>query len=309
MRPLASKTNVTPPGGDYSYGRIKDNPGDNTGTPVNEAVYGDLHQFFERLMAIAGVTANNLPENDANGYQLFTALQTVIQTYITTLKGGVPAAGDTLNKLYDLITGMGRPRGGWDASGNTVPSSDIQAGDFWRITVAGTLSGLDSGAGAVKPGDLLIAIADSLTGQSNFFCIQSNVDQATSSTLGLTKLYSDLSASNTDGAPTQAAVRAALGTLLWTTPLAFTDWNMYVSGGGSGSSSKVFAHGLADHTKVKAIHVVIRNDTDTNRYWNAVTSLSSIDASNVNLFSLLDFPAFQSTGGYVRGWISFGLEP
>ena len=30
----------------YPYGRIKDNTGAGDGTPVNEFVYGDIHQFF-----------------------------------------------------------------------------------------------------------------------------------------------------------------------------------------------------------------------------------------------------------------------
>jgi hypothetical protein len=210
-RSLASKQNVTAPGGDYPYGRIKNNSGGNNGTPVNEEVYGDVHQFFERLMAIAGTAFNGQPDNNGNGFQLFVALQTVIQSYITALKGGVSTSGDTLLKLYNLITAMGRPRGGWDASSNTVPgSASNEAGDFWRITVAGTLSSLASGGGAVKAGDVLIAISDGATAQSDFYCIQSNVDQATSSVLGLVKLYTDLAASNTDGTATQSAIKTAL---------------------------------------------------------------------------------------------------
>lgn len=78
MRSLANKTNVTAPDADYPYGRLKDNDGTGNGTPVNEQVYGDIHQFFEKLMAEAGLAANNLPENVTNGFQLITALKKVI---------------------------------------------------------------------------------------------------------------------------------------------------------------------------------------------------------------------------------------
>jgi hypothetical protein len=78
MRSLQSKPNVVAPGGSYPYGKIKDRSGATAGTPVNEQVYGDIHQFFERLMAKSGITPNNLPENSTNGFQLFEALQRII---------------------------------------------------------------------------------------------------------------------------------------------------------------------------------------------------------------------------------------
>lgn len=78
MRLLSSKTNVIAPAGDYPYGRIKDNPGDGTGTPVSEQVYGDMHQFFERLMAVGNVKANGQPENAYSGFQLFEAFMNCV---------------------------------------------------------------------------------------------------------------------------------------------------------------------------------------------------------------------------------------
>jgi len=89
---LSDKPNVTAPGGAYSYGDIKDNSGSNDGTPVNRLVYADFHQFFERLMALAGVTHNGLPENDTNTYQLMEALTTYINSLVpavTDISGGI----------------------------------------------------------------------------------------------------------------------------------------------------------------------------------------------------------------------------
>jgi hypothetical protein len=45
---------------------------------VDEGVYGDIHQFFEKLMADAGIVANGLPENQYSGFQLNQALTTLI---------------------------------------------------------------------------------------------------------------------------------------------------------------------------------------------------------------------------------------
>jgi hypothetical protein len=73
MIPLASKTNVTAPGGAFPYGNIKDNTGINDGTPVDKAVYADFHQFFARLVALSSITPNGLPEDVVNGFQYMEA--------------------------------------------------------------------------------------------------------------------------------------------------------------------------------------------------------------------------------------------
>lgn len=71
---LEDKPNVTGPGGNYPFGDIRDNPGDNTGTPVNREVYADFHQFFAKILDAAGIVANGLLENQAAGFQYFDAL-------------------------------------------------------------------------------------------------------------------------------------------------------------------------------------------------------------------------------------------
>jgi hypothetical protein len=54
----------------FPNGRIKDNPGDGTGTPVDERVYGDIHETFAFLLRRFGIPYNNIPDNTSNGYQL-----------------------------------------------------------------------------------------------------------------------------------------------------------------------------------------------------------------------------------------------
>jgi hypothetical protein len=133
---------------------------------------------------------------------------------LLAIRNGVPSAGDDLQKLYNLIVGMGTFVSGYDASGGALPttgsgaSGAIDKGDYWKITVAGTFSGL----GPVKAGDSLWATVANASVAADFFVLESNADQATSSTLGLVKLYTDLLASNTDGGVTQAVLVAALAT-------------------------------------------------------------------------------------------------
>ena len=61
----------------YLNGRIKDNTGSGDGTPVNERVYGDFHQLFAKLMNLSGLSFNNLPENETNGYQFIDSLRSL----------------------------------------------------------------------------------------------------------------------------------------------------------------------------------------------------------------------------------------
>jgi hypothetical protein len=103
-RSTATKTNVVAPGGNYPYGRVKDNTGGNSGTPVNEALIGDYVQFFERLMATAGISFNELPDNGSDGFQLMIALDTYIKSFAArvistsiTKVGNVGAGSDVLH--------------------------------------------------------------------------------------------------------------------------------------------------------------------------------------------------------------------
>ncbi len=74
-RSLQNKPQVEAPSARYPEGRIKDDDGSGTtGTPVNEDVYGDIHQFFARLMAENGITPNEIPDNAYDGFQLIKAL-------------------------------------------------------------------------------------------------------------------------------------------------------------------------------------------------------------------------------------------
>lgn len=98
-RSLAGKPNVVAPGGNYPFGRVKDNPGDHTGTNANENLFGDLIQFFEKLMSLGGVTANGQPENSSSGFQYITAL---LNTVLNTIGMGAGNAIDYSGDLQSL---------------------------------------------------------------------------------------------------------------------------------------------------------------------------------------------------------------
>ena len=107
MKALRNKVNVTAPDGTYIYGKLRNNPGDNTGTPVDEELFNDSMQLFEAVMADAGITPNNLPDNLTNGFQLYNAFIEFVRNKQATLtqKGTAELATDA-----ETITGTDTDR-------------------------------------------------------------------------------------------------------------------------------------------------------------------------------------------------------
>ena len=85
---LVNKPNTNTATTPYPYGSLRDNTGANDGTPVNKFVVEDLHQLAERVFAQSGLTANGLPDNATNGWQLFEALMAAVEDSITPTYSG-----------------------------------------------------------------------------------------------------------------------------------------------------------------------------------------------------------------------------
>ena len=89
----------------YLDGRIKDNTGSGDGTPVNERVYGDFHQTVAKLMQLAGLVYNNLPDNESNGYQVVDAIRQLASkndfNYDLSTSGGLLTLPIRVGKLIN----------------------------------------------------------------------------------------------------------------------------------------------------------------------------------------------------------------
>lgn len=103
------------------------------------------------------------------------------------------AATDAASKSYvdSVVTGGVIWQGGYDASTNTPnldtpPTGTINKGFMWTVTVDGVFF-----TEQVRVGDSLIANVNSPTTLAQWTKVQSNIDIATSATLGLVKLNSD----------------------------------------------------------------------------------------------------------------------
>jgi hypothetical protein len=130
-RGVQNLTNIVAPGGDYPFGRIKDNTGDNSGTPFNEKAYGDLHQTLAKILAQAGIAPNGLPDNVTNGYQYIQALNIVYGFHRTILtKSGAPVSdvvnGDEM-PIVVVLPGA--------AAGHVISINSPAAGYSGKLTV------------------------------------------------------------------------------------------------------------------------------------------------------------------------------
>lgn len=95
---LTNKPNTNAPSVDFPYGDLRDNPGDNTGTPLNRLVLSDYIQFFHKLMGEAGVTYNGDLDNEDNGFQLYEAFRKLTRPY-RVMTGTINQAGTSAPTL------------------------------------------------------------------------------------------------------------------------------------------------------------------------------------------------------------------
>lgn len=63
----------------YPDGRIKDDTGTGDGTGVDEFIYGDIQEFFYKLMRLASIVPNSNADNESNGYQTIDALKDFVE--------------------------------------------------------------------------------------------------------------------------------------------------------------------------------------------------------------------------------------
>ena len=89
MKLLQNKTNVVAPDAVYPFGDLKDDTGSNDGTPADRELVTDIHQFFEKLFDESGLTANGLPDNVTNGFQLHEAFKVFVPFRTKVLPIGV----------------------------------------------------------------------------------------------------------------------------------------------------------------------------------------------------------------------------
>lgn len=92
----------------YPNGIVRDGAPGVPPTPVNKFTNGDIHMFFDKLIRLAGLTANGNPDNEANGYQLIEALVAKIEEQVISNKRGyLGGAGQAWNlRRFTTVAAM-----------------------------------------------------------------------------------------------------------------------------------------------------------------------------------------------------------
>lgn len=119
---------------------------------------------------------------------LANAAEVVIVTDLASASSTTLASSSAIKTYVDnLIGGLGNLEGAWDASAGTFPSGSggTKKGDYWYVSVAGTVGGV-----AFNVGDVIIAKIDAASTSlaSDWIQLEVNRDQATTTVLGLVQL-------------------------------------------------------------------------------------------------------------------------
>jgi hypothetical protein len=169
----------------------------------NQVTYAKIQQVANNkvLGNVSGATAN-VAEID-----IITST-----TLVGSANTNIPSTA-AIKAYVDSVTGgLGNLEGAWDASlgsfpvGST-PVAGTKKGDYWYVSVAGTVNSV-----AFNVGDVLIALVDAAsttTYAANWISLEVNRDQATESVLGLVTLATQTEV-NTGTNTTDAVTPATL---------------------------------------------------------------------------------------------------
>jgi hypothetical protein len=144
---------------------------------------------FAKLQTIAsGKVLGNVSGSTGNVAEVDIITATDLTGSANT---NIPSTAAIKAYVDAAIGGLGNLEGAWDASAGSFPVgsspvSGTKKGDYWYVSVAGTVNGV-----AFNVGDVLVATvnaASTTTYASNWISIEVNRDQATTSTLGLVTL-------------------------------------------------------------------------------------------------------------------------
>lgn len=169
MKKVQDKVNVIAPDATYPFGDIKNNDGSNNGTPVDREMLADYVQFFEKMFSESGITANGLPDNDLNGFQIYEAFRKLTKPY----------------KSYAALISQT----GTNAPVVTVKGFNEIGNIVWSRSAAGIYTGTLTGAFGPNTVILTGGLASGATGNFNIY--SSGVGVININTTNLSGTYVD----------------------------------------------------------------------------------------------------------------------
>lgn len=144
---------------------------------------------FAKLQQLATMTViGNVTGGTANAAEVSVITDGTLATASNT---NIPTSTAVKTYVDAQIGALGNLEGSWDASAGTFPVGSApvvgtKKGDYWYVSVAGTVNGI-----SFNVGDMLIATvnnASTTTYASNWTSLEVNRDQATTTVLGLVYL-------------------------------------------------------------------------------------------------------------------------
>lgn len=212
---------------------------------------------------------------------------------VTSLSGAssnteLPTAKTVYDAIAAITSGSAMFVGDFDASGGTVPTTGtgsagaILKSNYWRITVAGTITGVTPQA-VLEVGDILYARVDNANTGSQFFSVQGNAVPATTTQAGLVALA------------TQAETNAKSVTDKAVTPSALADYSkmiapIAVSTDGVTTAFTV-THGLGKN--LNTLNIVLKYQTSGEQF---IAGISKNSGDPTNKIDITTTPAFS--GGF-----------
>jgi hypothetical protein len=136
---------------------------------------------FAKFQQLATMTVvGNVTGSTANAAEV-----SVITDLATASNSNIPTGSAVKTYVDAQVASLGNLESGWDASVGTFPtgSGGTKKGDYWYVTVAGTVNSVP-----FNVGDMLVAIVDAAstsTYAANWISLEVNRDQATTTVLGL----------------------------------------------------------------------------------------------------------------------------
>jgi hypothetical protein len=144
---------------------------------------------FAKLQQLATMTVvGNVTGSTANAAEVSVITD---GTLATASNANIPTSTAVKTYVDAQVGALGNLEGSWDASAGTFPVgsspvSGTKKGDYWYVSVAGTVGGIP-----FNVGDMLIALvntASTTTYAANWTSLEVNRDQATTTVLGLVYL-------------------------------------------------------------------------------------------------------------------------
>ena len=288
-------------------------------TLASNIVHQDPIQFFQKLMDLASLSPNGNFDNEANGYQLIDALKSYIEIQefilqsIRTEKGtkqsflNTTPIALTVSKLVTFTKGVGdiieiTGSGAYHVIDQLSNSDGTAHGEHLYILIGGsqditishlaiasnlhieTITGKDM---IVSPGTIIKFINDPDTA-NNFIWKMVSSSQQTSP--------------------------------IHTKIIDLEEWNMYVTGGGTGVSFKDITHGIADFKKIRSMTATIISDDETNISvidkpdglgtvaGGIAYATSTIVRIIIYASGAFDDPNFNDDSSFNRGWITIEYD-